>query len=93
MSVSSSVIAPTTFRSVVIVSCSIACSMLATSYVACDRVGDLVVDDRVDPIVTLSWVITGCGGNACTVSFMSTTIATRSSIGTRRWTPGPSVRW
>ena len=34
VSVSSSVIAPTTFRSVVIVSCSIAWSTLATSYVA-----------------------------------------------------------
>ena len=82
VSVSSSSRSPMMFRSVVAVRFSIAISGLTTPYA--NSFGSVIWKNTTVSIciVTLSFVITGCGGKSTTCSFKFTRIATRSINGT-----------
>ena len=87
VNVSSSSKSPIKFLSVVAVKCSIAASGFSTPYV--NSFGLVILKNTIESIciVTLSFVITGCGGKSATCSFNETRLATRSKIGILKCNP------
>ena len=93
VSVSSSSRSPMMFRSVVAVRFSMAISGFTTPYA--NSFGSVIWKNTTVSIciVTLSFVITGCGGKSTTFSFSEILLATRSMIGTVKCTPVLHVAW